>query len=91
MRRTWSGGTLLILAGCMSGANDCDYTEPPETCKVEGGTCGDGLGPGCDPATHHVDYDLSCRPTVGAQGKLGAVCCLPGAPPPGDAGVLSPD
>jgi hypothetical protein len=80
-------GTLLLsLSACLGVGADDSCGKFDETCTWEGGTCGDGTGPACDPSDHHVDYTLSCRPTVGASGKLGAVCCVPGAGDAGDAG-----
>lgn len=67
----------LALTACASGPEDCQPAQE-QTCLLEGGTCGDGTGPGCEPGASHIDYTKSCIPKIGASGTLGAVCCLPG-------------
>jgi hypothetical protein len=67
----------MALTACASGPEDCQPAQE-QTCLLEGGTCGDGTGPGCEPGASHIDYTKSCIPKIGPSGTLGAVCCLPG-------------
>ena len=73
-----------MLTACVGSPEDCQ-APAEDTCTEEGGSCGDGTGPGCAPDASHIDYTKSCTPKVGASGKLGAVCCMPGAPAASDA------
>jgi hypothetical protein len=74
----------LALAACAGTAPGSCEPSAQGTCEAKGGTCGDGTGPACAPDASHIDYSQSCVPTVGASGKLGAVCCMPGAADAGD-------